>query len=65
MRPIEAVERSDTRVVLRTGHVIHSIQDASDYTKTPFMTGWLAGSLYVSRDGGATWAPSDLEFRSA
>jgi hypothetical protein len=44
---------------------VRCIKDASDYTKTPYMTGWLAGSLYVSRDNGATWAPSDLQFRSA
>jgi hypothetical protein len=65
MRPIEAVERTDTTAKLRTGNVVRCIKDASDYTKTPYMTGWLAGSLYVSRDNGATWAPSDLQFRSA
>lgn len=65
MRPIAAVEFDGTTAKLRTGHVVYSISDASDFTKTPFMTGWLAGSLYVSRDNGATWAPSDLQFRTA
>ena len=48
-----------TVVRLTTGQLIVSVErHAND-----FCTGWLAGILYVSHDGGATWASSDLVFR--
>jgi hypothetical protein len=51
-----------TTVRLASGHLITEVRcDAVD--GRPYYTGWLAGGLYISIDGGATWRPSDVEFR--
>jgi hypothetical protein len=51
-----------TTVRLRSGHLITEVRcDAVD--GWPYYTGWLAGGLYISTDGGQTWRPSDLVFR--
>lgn len=65
MRPIEGTFTDLSRVRLRTGQVIIDIHQDSRQGMEYFWLGWLSGSLYVSRDHGATWAPSDLEFRTA
>ena len=59
---INGTRRDETSFILSTGHIVHSIRDDSAFVGTPYLTGWVAGSLYVSRNGGATWKASDLRF---
>jgi hypothetical protein len=65
MKPIEGTFTNPTTVRLRTGQTITSVVDHSDYVGHACHLGWLAGGLYVSLDGGATWAASGLAFRAA